>query len=232
LKGGLAFFIERRKGMKRFLTLSITTFISIFLIGTTLVTAGDVGLTDDGKVPGKPFVELQNQIDELRERLDSIQVNAGLEVHDGSGLFLGYLVQKNRLEYVVFNPEVEAFFLVVRSYKSNPYSKPYRLCSTGYLSNDCTGEAYINGNAENQELFGCDRSNYNTIYMVDNTKLPIPESDELSHYSYEDERVPPGWYSVEYTGDPQQLAFPLKQVDNFPIANMELQYPIIIKAAE
>ena len=48
--------------MKKTLTLSIITFISIFMIGTTLVTAG-----------GVPFEALQRQIDDLQQQIDNLQ---------------------------------------------------------------------------------------------------------------------------------------------------------------
>ena len=48
--------------MKKILTLSIITFISIFMIGTTLVTAG-----------GVPFEALQRQIDDLQQQIDNLQ---------------------------------------------------------------------------------------------------------------------------------------------------------------
>ncbi|MHC4215717.1 MAG: hypothetical protein ACYSWP_20400 [Planctomycetota bacterium] len=48
--------------MKKILTLSIITFISIFLIGTTLVTAD-----------GNPFEVLQQQIDDLQQQINDLQ---------------------------------------------------------------------------------------------------------------------------------------------------------------
>ena len=62
--------------MKKFITLSVIIFVSIFLIGTTLVTAGDVVLTEDGKVPGKPFEALQQQIDYLQQQINDMQTSS------------------------------------------------------------------------------------------------------------------------------------------------------------
>jgi hypothetical protein len=52
----------------------LPTTTSVFLFGTVPATAQDVKLTADGKVPGQPFQNLQNQIDELEAQLDAIQL--------------------------------------------------------------------------------------------------------------------------------------------------------------
>ena len=57
----------------------ITLLIIIFLVVCLpmVIYAADVSLTNDGKVPGTPFKSLQDQIDQLIQRLDNIVLTPG-----------------------------------------------------------------------------------------------------------------------------------------------------------
>ena len=49
----------------------VTTAILILIMGTAY--SGDVKLTTEGNVPGKPFDYLQQQIDDLQQQIDDLQ---------------------------------------------------------------------------------------------------------------------------------------------------------------
>lgn len=118
--------------MKKALTLSITIFVSIFLI-TTLVTAGDVVLTNDGKVPGKPFQDLQMQIDELREQMQNSTFKGYFTADGDISLY-----QENQfVDVLVLNlPEGSYVSNMTLSVSSLPKRAYYLDCK---FKNDLTG---------------------------------------------------------------------------------------------
>ena len=121
--------------MKKALTLSIITFVSIFLIGTTLANAG-----------GKPFEELQMQIDELNKRLDAMQPKENVEVYDYNDQFIGYLYGDASVasphNYVgpILIPELDVFA------NFDGAGKVQRNHTFFYSEPDCGGLPYASAN--------------------------------------------------------------------------------------
>jgi hypothetical protein len=56
-----------------FIKLTIFTFLAS-LAGSSIA---DVALTTDGKVPGKPFQNLQTQVDDLQNQINAIELTSG-----------------------------------------------------------------------------------------------------------------------------------------------------------
>jgi hypothetical protein len=104
--------------------------------------AADVSLTSDGKVPGVPFQQLQQQINTLTSRLQTIEAKvdglAGggrLKVIDATNTQVGTLVQQNMMLHEV-NGELTG--LVV--HKDGFDGADLQLF---YETSDCTGPGYV-----------------------------------------------------------------------------------------
>ena len=122
-------------------------YVALILIcGVFIANAGDVVLTEDGKVPGKPFEALQLQIDELRQQLSEIQVNSGIHVYDATGQHLGISLGQ---KVDVHNPstrELTEIFIPSLNYSTYINNRTgYTTCAAviSFSTNDCTGPRFL-----------------------------------------------------------------------------------------
>lgn len=142
-----------------------------------------------------------------------------LGVYDGSGLFLGYLVDSNQ---TVFNPSIPAFLMLTRDL-------PPRLIgdtteSLYYMTGDCAGQPYLLSYSVTMYHLAVDTSsNPNAYYIYDTSLPPVHYSDIKS----EKELSTGTCYTLDLSGQ-TTAAYPVKGVD-VPLLSQTLQYPIFIK---
>jgi len=159
-----------------------------------------------------------------------------LGVYDGSGLFLGYLVHKEgeggqAPRTTVFDPTVPGFFWVIeysrcdgQGYCPPPFIEVPTFRGGNFLSDDCTGRPYGSGPPQWISL-NTDDGNY---YLADTSIRPIDLNEIGSFINYIS--TPPYCDDGKYkTGHGPYFA--TRQVD-FPLANVELTYPIIVRPIE
>jgi hypothetical protein len=147
-----------------------------------------------------------------------------LAVYDGSGLFLGYLIDfLSPDKYRVFNPTIPAFLNVWLRVPMSLEITP--LTYLMFTTPDCSSQPY----ARTSECGFYSVCVYNDllphIYYVydDQSQFPIiPLSDIKSMRAYDGGNcVPISW------PDGNRTAYPVKQID-LPLLNEILQYPIVV----
>lgn len=153
-----------------------------------------------------------------------------LGVYDGNGVFLGYLVNHYRDDnpgsLEVFYPEVSAHFRILskpsgpQSYL--PFIGPYETDTLYFTSEDCNGQAYI---TEQRIYFIHYSPSTNIYFVVDNSVLPVDQSEIRSRIERNGPCEKRDYWGVLNT------PYPIKAID-FPLANVILKYPIIIKPIE
>ena len=141
-----------------------------------------------------------------------------LGVYDGSGLFLGYLVDSN---HTVFNPSIPAFLRLTRDLPPRLIGDPTG--SLYYTTNDCTLQPYLLSYGVTMNHLAVDTScNPNAYYRYDTAFPPVHYSDIKS----EKELLSGTCYSFDESET--TAAYPVKVVD-VPLLSQELQYPIFIR---
>jgi len=156
-----------------------------------------------------------------------------LGVYDGSGLFLGYYIEKGpstlgpAFTRIVFNPDISAFLYI-------QFSDPWRFSSGSfsnlfYTTTDCSSQPYITV-TDCDFYFVCAYGNFTpAIYYVydDHSHLPmIVQGDYKATKRYENGVCVP----LENTGG-SEPAYPVRQID-VPLLNQTFQYPIVVKPVQ
>ena len=140
---------------KQFTFFSILSVL-IFLTGTSLLNASDLVLTQDGKVSGKPFEELQIQINEIKDQINSLQLSRELKVYDADDQYLGIYagtVTFNKRTLKIFIPELQRSISLYSMEGTIVYEQ--RIDTLFFESTDCTGTPYVQGQTNHpiQDIF-------------------------------------------------------------------------------
>ena len=95
--------------------INIDLFLAaFFLFGTALANAGQINQTKHGRVSGKPFVNIQNQIDDHEIRISDIEeqpVATAILVYADNGDELGVLLSALNVGgwYEIYMPSIKKF---------------------------------------------------------------------------------------------------------------------------
>ena len=142
-----------------------------------------------------------------------------LGVYDGSGLFLGYLVDFN---LTVFNPDIPAFLTLTKDLPPRLMGDP--TVSLYYITGDCSGQPYLLSYDVTMYHLAVDTSHSPYVYYIyDTASQPVHYRDIGSEKDLS--TSPPTCYS--FVSDQTTAAYPVKVVD-VPLLSQELQYPIIV----
>ena len=165
--------------------------VTIFCGYVVVATAGDLTLTQDGKVPGQPFQDLQRQVDELTQQIEDIQqipappgppgppgTGKNIKVIDAEGKEIGILLEASQNWVVVY----DTYFKLRMFYYWLPPPQGVVFTSDAgfdqnnitnilsYLEPNCTGEIYSNDAAWfsiGLLLFRRDSGSPNELYYRD-----------------------------------------------------------------
>jgi len=150
-----------------------------------------------------------------------------LGVYDGNASFLGYLVDGGAggPTYVVFNPDIPAFFKVSAVWP-NPLIKACEGWSYYFKSEDCGGQPYIAVGESGCGLHYLAFDSYADAFYIYDPQVPIASISD-----FKSAKLVTSFYnctSFNYSsGLSGAAAFPIKQID-VPLLDQPLHYPIFL----
>jgi hypothetical protein len=150
-----------------------------------------------------------------------------LGVYDGNDLFLGYLINTSTpnylVQFIVYDPEIPgAYSVMLECGITEPPCLHFAYDDTRYFtSENCTGQAYVEGNYWLQVM---QNPLVPDIFYINDTSVPRVQASQLKSYYRSDNCI-----AYSKTGDTRY--YPIKQI-TFPLANVELAYPISVRQVQ
>jgi hypothetical protein len=150
-----------------------------------------------------------------------------LGVYDGNNVFLGYLISGGGTSYLVFNPNIPGTYIVKVECVSagEPcFSFPDDITWL-FTSGDCTGQAYVE-----TPVYWLSVMHYTLapdIFFLHDTSVPPVTRNQIKSYYI----LPDTGNCISYSSSPISKFYPIKQI-TFPLAGVELAYPITIRQVQ
>ena len=172
-----------------------------------------------------------------------------LGVYDGSGLFLGILINADKSGYRVFNPDIPAFLYL--STKQNPpvFESSSYLPSSGhpcwydrfaFTTNTCIDQLYVQTTRLIDGVeWGCGLQDliynfHSGKYYIRDTSLPILKYSDLNAIYW---NTSGNWQTcrtdmASFPATPDDTAFPVKEILIPELLTTPLIYPITIQSIQ
>jgi len=154
-----------------------------------------------------------------------------IAVYDGNNVFLGYLIDTTGSTgggtIFVYNPEISGGYSVcpLDGATGKPFLIVSEIGSTFYASEDCSGQKHVGYNGFAYPWYLLMRDVTGNVFYIFDKSLPLIGVIQIKSMRGLD------GVCRSFTGDVPKWFIPMKQI-SFPLAEIELAYPITVRSVE